>query len=550
MVTEHAVQLDANFQKYGYSAHLRTIGDRSPASSTTNLLDHDDHEHHNWQDRRNGKAMQFWIKPIVRQYFHKGLLWRAQEAQEVASYELFIDLFYVAIIATSGDTAAQDPTGQALVRFAITFILAWKFWSDISQGISWFDEDDMIRRFEVLFMLTCLLGMTVNITGGWDLTYTALISFYIASRWFSVLFYLWMAYLIPMTRPAMLGTALITFLPGALWIGSTAVPEPARQALIWTAIPLDIFGPTILVIIERGRTGPFADRRRQLFEFMPGSNIEHKIERTNAFVSLVFGYSVVSLLYQSNVPYGINAFFGKAVLGLIQAFAFNWLYFEVDTFNMHVHAIRRHFISAFVWLSAHLPFVMAFTLAGSALAKIVLATDCPGAAMEDLQEIYAAKSVDVIPEGLRWYYCGGLSIALICMGLISLSHTYKIPPDVRLGKPYRLGVRFAAAIAILLLPLAREKLNSLQLVATTTGITLFVLNVELAGSACVHEAFWGFNLKGQAVGHRKCTYASRCHVSRKELEAKFKNGEIVKVEEIARRGPHGEGGAHDGCHTV
>ena len=25
MVTEHAVQLDANFQKYGYSAHLRKL---------------------------------------------------------------------------------------------------------------------------------------------------------------------------------------------------------------------------------------------------------------------------------------------------------------------------------------------------------------------------------------------------------------------------------------------------------------------------------------------------------------------------------------------
>lgn len=494
--------------------------------------------------------MQVWTKPIVRQYFHKGLLWRAQEAQVVASYELFIDLFYVAIIATSGDTAAENPTGQALLRFAITFILAWKFWSDISQGLSWFDQDDMVRRFEVLFMLTCLLGLTVNITLGWDVTYTALVSFYIASRWFSVLFFLWMAFLIPMVRPAMLGTAFTTFIPGALWIGSTAVPEPARQALIWTAIPLDIFGPTLFVLFERGMLPVGKEWCTRTFEFMPGANIEHKIERTNAFVCLVFGYSVVSLLYQSSVPFGINAFFGKAVLGLIQAFAFNWLYFEVDTFNMHVHAIRRHFFSAFVWLSAHLPFVMAFTLAGSALAKIVLATDCPDARTDNLQEIYAAKSVDVIPEGLRWYYCGGLAIALFCMGLISLSHTYKIPPDVRLGKPYRLAMRFAAAIAILLLPLAKERINSLQLVATTTGITLVVLFVELAGSACIHEVFWGFNLKGQAVGQRKCTYSSKCHVSRKELEAKFKNGEIIKVEEIARRGPHGEGGAHDGCHTV
>jgi low temperature requirement protein LtrA len=515
--------------------------------------DVDDHGHHNWQDRRNGKAMQVWQKPIVRQYFHKGLLWRAQEAQEVASYELFIDLFYVAIIAISGDTAAEDPTGQALVHFAFTFIIVWKFWTDLTQGISWFDEDDMIRRFEVLFMLTCLLGMTINITGGWDSTYTALIAFYIASRWFSSLLFLWMAWLIPMVRSAMIGSAIVTFLPGVLWIGSIHVPQPARQALIWTAIPLDIFGPTILVMVQRGMipfiTDQGVDWFKRTFEFIPGSNIEHKIERTNAFVSLVFGYSVVSLLYQSAAPVGLNAFFGKAVLGLIQAFAFNWLYFEVDTFNMHVHAIRRHFVSAFFWLTTHLPFVMAFVLAGSALAKIVLATDCADANVRDLQIVYAHKSADDVPMGLRWYYCGGLAIALFCMGVISLSHSYKTVADVRLGKPYRIALRFAASLAILLLPLAKERLNSLQLVATTTGITLVVLLVELVGSACMQVMILGFNWKVQGE-KRKCTYSARCHVSNKELEAKFKNGEVVKVEEVAKRGRHGKRGEHEGCNVV
>ena len=73
-------------------------------------------------------------------------------------------------------------------------------------------------------------------------------------------------------------------------------------------------------------------------------------ERTNAFVTLVFGYSVVALLFQNKAPFGINAydvhsgntawpladifsFFGKAVLGLIQAFSFNWLYFEIGEYE-------------------------------------------------------------------------------------------------------------------------------------------------------------------------------------------------------------------------
>lgn len=68
----------------------------------------------------------------------------------------------------------------------------------------------------------------------------------------------------------------------------------------------------------------------KLYEFYPAVNIEHKTERTNAFVTLVFGYSVVAIIYQNAASFGLNAFFGKAVLGLLQAFCFNWIYFELD----------------------------------------------------------------------------------------------------------------------------------------------------------------------------------------------------------------------------
>lgn len=85
--------------------------------------------------------------------------------------------------------------------------------------------------------------------------------------------------------------------------------------------------------------GEWSDR---VFEFYPAVNIEHKVERTNAFVTLVFGYSVVAVIYQSTASFGLNAFFGKAVLGLIQAFCFNWIYFELDGADLFAHAIRRN----------------------------------------------------------------------------------------------------------------------------------------------------------------------------------------------------------------
>ena len=93
MISEHAVQLDASFSKYGYSAHLRTKDDDSSVGDGASSFDK-----HQWAaERKLGETMRFYQKPIIRQYFHKGLLWRAKEAHEVASYELFIDLFYVGI---------------------------------------------------------------------------------------------------------------------------------------------------------------------------------------------------------------------------------------------------------------------------------------------------------------------------------------------------------------------------------------------------------------------------------------------------------------------
>jgi len=114
-------------------------------------------------------------------------------------------------------------------------------------------------------------------------------------------------------------------------------------------------------------------------------------------------------------------------------------------------------------------------------------------------------------------------------GIISLTHVYKSAPNQRLHKPYRIALRFAVAIVILLLPLA-DSLNSLDLIATTTCLVVVVLAFELAGSTCTHDSFWWDRSK-----KRKCTYSARCNIPRKELEASVRAGQVINVEEIARR---------------
>lgn len=69
-----------------------------------------------------------------------------------------MDLLYVGILAINGDHASEDPNGIELLRFAITFIMSWKIWSDLAVIISWFETDDILQRISVLFIMACLLG--------------------------------------------------------------------------------------------------------------------------------------------------------------------------------------------------------------------------------------------------------------------------------------------------------------------------------------------------------------------------------------------------------
>jgi low temperature requirement protein LtrA len=173
-----------------------------------------------------------------------------------------------------------------------------------------------------------------------------LVAFYVAARLFMGTYCLFLAWSVPMVRGMMISQASIIFIPSMLWIGSIFVDLPLRFAVIAVALFVDLTGMVFVILMIRtnisARFKAWADR---VFEFYPATNIEHKVERTNAFVTLVFGYSVVAIIYQSATSFGLNAFYGKAVLGLIQAFSFNWIYFDLDGADLFAHAIRRHVFS-------------------------------------------------------------------------------------------------------------------------------------------------------------------------------------------------------------
>lgn len=85
------------------------------------------------------RSMKLFSRPTVRQYFHKGLLWRGSGLQEVASYEvgpqcplstnsiltvqLFLDLLFVGLIGLAGDGAAEHANLTSLLVFTLEFLM-------------------------------------------------------------------------------------------------------------------------------------------------------------------------------------------------------------------------------------------------------------------------------------------------------------------------------------------------------------------------------------------------------------------------------------------
>jgi hypothetical protein len=179
---------------------------------------------------------------------------------------------------------------------------------------------------------------------------------------------------------------------------------------------------------------------------------------------------------------------------------------------------------------------MSFVLSASALGILVRAHDCPDAPISSLYRTFIPRSEDHISDALQWFYCGGLGISLFCLAIIAFTHTHRKIPHQRVRKETRLAFRMLVSVVIIALPKAH--LNSLQLVATTTGLVVAVLVLELVGSSC-----WGENMFWEKGCKRdRATYSAKCGVRKEELEKSAREGTVLDVEEIARRDGGEKGG--------
>jgi len=147
-------------------------------------------------------------------------------------------------------------------------------------------------------------------------TFIAGISFYLTQRLFMVLFQLLCSALIPMIRGSLISNAMIGIMASALYIAAVHVEYPYNLALLFIGLFVDYAGGIVIIMAirylkDQESCSLVCRKLAKQFEFVPAINIEHRVERTSAFTTLVFGYSILKSLYQSHAHVGVNAFLGK-----------------------------------------------------------------------------------------------------------------------------------------------------------------------------------------------------------------------------------------------
>lgn len=213
-----------------------------------------------------------------------------------------------------------------------------------------------------------------------------------------------------------------------------------------------------------------------------------RASRGLATYKLSTGEMVVNVFFKSSTSVGLNMYAlyfmrngahlferresGRAILGLMIAFNLNWMYFGSQACKHFVHAIRRHWFAGFLFTNLHLPLCMSLLLASSAINRLV-----------------TSASIDSSSElggGIKWFFGAGLGASVWTMATIGVLHknlddeaglTERSTVRRTISRRIVLGMRYAAGLAMVLVPLA-EDLSSIQFLAIYVAITAFLILEE------------------------------------------------------------------------
>ncbi|CCO36216.1 hypothetical protein RSOLAG1IB_08478 [Rhizoctonia solani AG-1 IB] len=470
--------------------------------------------------------------PVVRQWIHLGKIHREHTERVPSRLELFFDLVFVAIAHQLSEAVAENASAAGLAKFVLIFYPTWSLWSEFRNFVNASGTDDVLQRLAVLWLMALLVGYTANAsaiqlgtqqsteasTGGVHVVLGSVLAevahepstaeavsshyardpalvtataFFLVAKFSRVALLIWYAIALPLFRSSFLLQIAYQMLNFFVYLPLLFVRSPAAIITLASVgmgtdyllrylagIPLILNNKLTKKILSRmkhedveahhSHVDPtvnicaYEKSREQLAPYIPATNIEHFIERTAAFVVIVLGEVVLSVVYHATrADIGFKNIYGSAVSGLIIAFNFCWLYFDAECSHTFVHAMRRHWFTSITFTNLHFPLCASLILVSAATSRMT-------------------QHTEEVTSAIRWYFGGGLGVALISMALIGATHRGMDPTGTsRLGRFTQLGFRVAVGIVMILLPLS--DLSPLNLLGTSAGLTSFLVVEETYG---------------------------------------------------------------------
>jgi low temperature requirement protein LtrA len=351
--------------------------------------------------------------------------------------ELFFDLVFVVAVAQLGALLHDDPSVDGVLRCAGLFVPVWWVWICFTVYADRFDTDDAVFRVAMLAAMLAVAALAVNVHAAAAGDVTGFVLAYAAVRLILFALYERARRAEPGAR-ALLGRYLRGFsLALVIWLGSLAVPSPARYLLWALAMTVELGTPI---------TTP-----RAVLQATP-LHASHLPERFGLFTLIVLGETVVSAISGTTDLHWSLAAAVTAAGAFVAAGCLWWLYFDL----LDATQIRRGLVATQVYFNVHLPLVVALTAIGA------------GA------QLAIAHATDAAQDGpVRGLVLGGAAVALLTM--LALDAAGEQRPS-----PRRLRARAGAAALLAGLAALGAGLAPVVLVALLAGVLAGELVFELA----------------------------------------------------------------------
>ncbi|ELU38088.1 LtrA domain-containing protein [Rhizoctonia solani AG-1 IA] len=491
-----------------YAPHIheqqphRTIHQFGPGNVHFHGKSFDDHD----SEHSHHYSFKNLIRPpVVRQWIHLGKIHREHTERVPSRLELFFDLVFVAIAHQLSEAVAENASAAAAVsrypltssprvgspKTCCTMVDGAARWyvtsytanaSAIQLGAHESTEASTGAVHAALGSILAEAGHEPNTAGAISSHYArdpALVTataFFLVAKFSRVAFLIWYAIALPMFRSSFLLQIAYQMLNFFVYLPLLVVRSPAAIITLaslgmgtdyllryFVGIPIVLNNKLTKKILSRfthedleahhkgidptSNACAYEKSREQLAPYIPATNIEHFIERTAAFVVIVLGEVVLSVVYHATRA---DIGFKSAVSGLIIAFNFCWLYFDAECR-----------FTSITFTNLHFPLCASLILVSAATSRMT-------------------QHTEEVTSAIRWYFGGGLGVALISMALIGATHRGLDPTGTsRLGRFTQLGFRVAVGIVMILLPLS--DLSPLNLLGTSAGLTSFLVVEETYG---------------------------------------------------------------------